>query len=66
MNWILLVSYLNTTDVGIKEFLSKESCDKYISSHLEELKAEPNFKDVQCLEGKKINKPSLFGFLNFN
>lgn len=65
MNWILLITYLNTTDVGLKEFSSKESCDKYITSNLENLKTDPNFKDVQCFEGEKL-KPSLFSFLNFN
>lgn len=65
MNWILLISYLNTTDVGLKEFPSKENCENYITSHLEVIKSNPNFKDVQCFEGKRLS-PTFFSFLNFN
>lgn len=61
MQWFLLITFLNTTNVSTMQFVSKDQCELFLEENLDMLKELVFYKNAECKEGiAPINSTNLF------
>ena len=61
MQWFLLVTFLNTTNIATMQFISKDQCELFLSENMDMLKELVFYKDSECKEGvAPSNSTNLF------
>ena len=52
MEWFILITYLNTSNVSTIQFQNEEQCKEYLEENLTIIQSvSPNLNEAKCLQG---------------